>query len=138
MTNHRTDLRAFAYDAINRAGYFSEFTGVKAWAQSVDSESLPMFGVSTPRENSNAVDTESHQRQVDLHVVLKRMGCEEIEDVLDADADALEALLLPRLRQTYLHAELTQTEVTLSGEGRMLVGMIAVTFACMLQTDMPV
>lgn len=138
MTNHRTELRAFAHDAITRAAYFREFTGIKAWAQSVDSESLPMFGVSTPRENSSAVDSDSHQRQVELHVVLKRMGCEDIEDVLDADADALEALLLPRLRQSYLHAELAQTEVTLSGEGRMLVGMIAVTFSCMLHTDMPV
>ena len=138
MTQHRIQLRQIAFDAISAGLRFRRFTGLKGWSQSVDSETLPVFGVSTPRETSNAISTTSHARSVDLMVGVKRMADEAIEEALDLDAEAIEALVLPTLRAVCIHAEIAQTEIRLAGEGRARVGMIEVTFRCMIYTDIPV
>ena len=130
-------MRITARALLAAAYRFRNFTGIPAWSQSVDSESLPVFCVTISRETAQAIDFSSHERRLELHVIVKRMGGDDIEDALDLDAEAVEVTLLPYLRTTYLHAELAQTEIEIAGEGRQREGSVQVTFAVMLHTDMP-
>lgn len=137
MTHHRTELRAAARALLAGVHRFRNFTAIPAWSQSVDSESLPVFCVMISRETAQAIDYSSHERRLELHVIVKRMGGDDIEDAIDLDAEAVEITLLPYLRATYLHAELAQTEIEIAGEGRQRVGSVQITFGVMLHTNMP-
>ncbi len=138
MTQHRIAMRATVMAALSGVLRFKRFTPIKGWSQSVDADTLPVYGVATPRENSSAASYDAHERRVELKLRFTRMGDDSVEDVLDTDTEVAEATLLPLLRATYLHAEIVQTELQLSGEGKQRVGTIELTFAVLLQTDMPV
>jgi hypothetical protein len=140
VTSHRTALREAVRTAITNDAYFEYFTFFQAWAQSRDTDALPAFGLAIRRESSGLVDYKSHQRVMELRVYVKRTGGDDIEDVLDADSAAIESVVLPLLRadHTYLHVEVSQTEIDINGNGESRVGMIEVMFNVMRHTDMPV
>ena len=137
MTQHRIVMRATVMAALNGVLRFKRFTAIKGWSQSVDADTLPVYGVATMRENSSAAGYDCHERRVELKLRFTRMGDDTVEDALDTDAEAAEALLLPLLRATYLHAEIVQTELQLAGEGKQRVGTIELTFSILLHTENP-
>jgi hypothetical protein len=137
VKQHRIAMRASVMTALNGVLRFKSFTAIKGWSQSVDADTLPVYGVATMRENSSAAGYDTHERRVELKVRFTRMGDDTVEDVLDTDAEVVEGLLLPLLRAAYLHAEISQTELQLAGEGKQRVGKIELTFLVLLQTDMP-
>lgn len=137
MTQHRIVIRAAAVAALYGVLRFKRFTHIKALSQSVDADTLPVYGFSTPREISSATDQSAHERRVELKARFTRLGDDSIEDDLDLDAEAAEAALLPVLRSAYLDAEIMQTELQLSGEGKQRVGTVELTFSILLHTENP-
>lgn len=137
MGLHRTAIRQATRDALASASRFRGFTEILGWSQSVDADTLPVYGFSTPREVSGATDYDAHQRRVELKCKFVRMAEDDIEDQIDLDADAAETAILPVMRAAYLNAEVVQTESLVSGEGKMRVGTVEITFSILLHTDMP-
>ena len=138
MSEHRKAIRAMIRSALEVTPEFLTFTAVSGWAQSVDADTLPVYGVLTPREVSSATDREAHERRVEVKLRITQMGDDLVEDDLDTSASAAERVLLPLLRAAYLNAEVMGTEMQLSGEGKARVGTIEITFAVLLHTDFPV
>lgn len=133
----RKEIRQAARDALTVAPYFAGFTAISAWAQSVDVAALPALAVATPREGRNRDNQTVNQRDLTLALVIKRVGGTIIEDVLDDDADAAEAVIVPALRNDYRECELAISETRVDGDGAQRVGTLTMSFTVTYWVDDP-
>lgn len=128
-------VRAEAKAALVASAYLAGFTEISAWAQSVDVAALPAWAVATPREMRDRVAQTRDQRELTLAIVIKRVGAEDIEDQMDADADAIEAALMPALINDNRDCDLTQTETRVDGDGAQRVGTLTMAFTITYWVD---
>lgn len=133
----RRAIRAAARAALAASAGLAGFTEISAWVQSVSVETLPAIGVAAPQERRDRTAQDIDQRDLTLVVVVKRAGAEDIEDVLDDDADAIEAALVPALRSPTRQVELSQTDIRVDGDGAQRVGTLTLSFIASYWVDDP-
>lgn len=126
MPQTKKELRDNARAAIAQAAPFEEFTDLKGFPKSIDSQSLPCFGVGTPRERREVDGLDSQDAKTDLVVVIKCDGGEDLEDVLDEHAEQLEALLIPALGGPR-EIEVTEISTSVDAAGDRRVGTMVMT-----------
>lgn len=127
--HYRAVYRSAVRAALLASPEFGAFNARSAWAQKIDPEELPVFGVATPRESKDLEGHGTSARSTQLIVVLKRLGGDDLEDVLDIDSEAVERIVLAALlTDPERMVTLTDTEVTIDGSGAQRVGTLQMTF----------
>ncbi|WP_376872378.1 hypothetical protein [Albirhodobacter sp. R86504] len=127
--HYRATFRETVRVAMMMSAEFSAFNQRSAWAQTIDASELPVFGVATPRETKVLDAQDVSTRSTQLIVVLKRLGGDDLEDVLDFDSEAVERIVLTALlADPQRMASLSDTEVTIDGSGAQRVGTLQMTF----------
>jgi len=96
---------------------------------------LPRGGVATPRTRNDLIDVGSVNRAIDLIVVLKREGGDDIEDILDADSTLIERAVLPVLEGYSTDFGLVETQIAPDGRGSTTVGELSMLFRVVTITD---
>lgn len=137
MSHRRAKIRAALRLALRVDPYFAGVEVMSAWSTNVDAETLPVLGVATPRESKDQDAQNSAERATTAIVVLKRLGGEDIEDVLDIDSDHVEVLVLGVIRTMGLDAMLDQTDIGIDGAAERRVGTLTMTFRAFAQTPEP-
>lgn len=133
----RTAIRAAAKAALQAAPRFAGFSNISAWAQSVSAKDLPAWAVATPREAKDRQGQAVAQQDLTLIVVIKRVGEDDIEDVLDADSTAVEDAITAALRDESQDCDLAQTEMKVDGDGAQRVGTLTMLFNVTYWVDDP-
>ncbi|MFN7051352.1 MAG: hypothetical protein ACK4NH_04470 [Gemmobacter sp.] len=124
----RPAFRAMARAALAADVRMSALTMISAWAGNISASELPVIGVVTPQERSQAQTLEDFEKSTLLQIVVKRLGAEDLEDVLDADADAIEACIVTAFLQAGFRCLPEDTTFTLNGEGEQKIGTVLVSF----------
>lgn len=124
----RPAFRAMARAALAADARMSAITMLSAWAGNISASELPVIGVVTPQERSQAQTLEDFEKSTLLQIVVKRLGAEDLEDVLDADADAIEACIVAAFLQAGFRCLPEDTTFTLNGEGEQKIGTVLVSF----------
>ena len=137
MSHRRAGIRAVVRSALAAAPRFASFKEVTLWQAKVDAETLPIYGVATPSETKDHDAQNSAERVITVIVAIKRRGLDELEDLLDDNSDAVEALALSALRGAGIEAQLDRTDVTIEGAADKRVGTLTQTFRAFVQTDEP-
>lgn len=135
MSNHRSDLRTAARAALAAAPYFRDFYQLKAWSSAVDTDALPILFVAIVRELSASATYDDDRKTVDMIITSTRAYSDAIEDVMDADAAAIEAAVLPALSPLCIHVSLAQLDFSVNAEGASRIGTTTARITCMLFTD---
>lgn len=128
MSLSRSALRAAVRTAVSEAAALSDFTIVPGWGRQLSPDALPGLCVFTPREMKQRNGTHSYQRQTDLIVLVKRAGGDDLEDLLDLDAEAVEVAVLPVLLNLGSDAEAMSIDTEIPGNAEERVGTISITF----------
>lgn len=128
MSHYRSDIRALARGALISHPRFTAFTCPKVWPGAVDAESLPVIGVLTPQDSSRMETFTSTERKTLLQVAVRRKGGEDIEDILDADSDMIEAIVLAALRVQNRFCFLRETSLVSNTDGAQNIGTLVMTF----------
>lgn len=134
---HRRALRDAVRSALALDTRFAGFTDMRSWAQGVDEDALPVYGVATPDEKSERVTFDMTGRRVDLEIAVKRRGGDELDDDLDADAAAIEAVVeaaLTALPGVAINWHLLGTRMGLSGSAGSRAGAVMLTFSVLVHT----
>ncbi|WP_444668408.1 hypothetical protein [Cereibacter changlensis] len=126
--NPRAAFRALACAAIAADPRLQGLTQISAWAGNIDAEALPVFGVVTPQERVTPETLDSFERSTLLQVVLKRLGGDELEDRLDADADAIEPCVCLALLGAGYPCVPEDLTVTVNGDGAQRIGTLVMGF----------
>lgn len=131
---HRKAIRDAVLAALAADARFGGFTVLPAWAAGVDDVALPAYGVATPDEQASRAAPDLIARRVDLHVAVKRKGGDDIEDEMDADAAAVEAVMEAALQGVAINWHLARTQLQISGEAGTRVGTAALMFSVLVHT----
>jgi len=130
----RKAFRDFAKTGMRTDPYFSAFTELPSWAQDIDAGTLPVWSVMTPREQIDSQNKDELRRTFDLTVTMARAGGDDVDDILDADALAAEAAVMPTLKSAGLYAEMAGVATRMAGEGARRLGEIELTITCIVET----
>ena len=123
----RKSIRSAAASALQG---LTGFTSFSAWQQTVDASSLPGWAVATPNSRHNRQDNIGTAEQTPmLMVVVKRTGKpEDIEDLLDDDADAIEPLIIAAIKTYEIDCELVETAQRVDRSGAEPIGTLTLQF----------
>lgn len=129
MSHPRGTIRAAVRAALAGSARFAGFTDLRAFSRDVDPTHYPFFVVMTPRELTEMAAPGAVTRATDVLVGVRRLGGDELEDLLDEDSAEIEALVLPVLAANggeLFGLETTETDVNADGSRR--IGGINMTF----------
>lgn len=137
MAGHRKDLRAAVVAAVANDVRLGTATFRRAWAHNVNDGDLPSWTVRTATENASWQDKDTFIRRVSLSVLLKRVGNEEIEDEIDDDADAFEAVVLAVFESFpgVVGYDPPTFSASVNGEGAKRIGLLELTFTVQIETE---
>ncbi|AZV00200.1 hypothetical protein pben1_p43 [Paracoccus phage vB_PbeS_Pben1] len=136
MPHYRSSYRASVLAALIANARFSGFTALKVWPGSVDADSLPVIGVLTPQDRCERDTQKTTVRRTLLQVAVRRLGGDDVEDVLDDDSEVIEAIVLATLRRLDQPCALEDTSVVSSTVAERNVGTLVMSFR--LQSWRPV
>lgn len=125
---YRSAYRRAAREALRIDARTMGLTQMSAWAGGIDQETLPVVGVVTPQEQSQPSTHGSNERRTLLQVVVKRLGSDDIEDVLDQDAAAVESIIVAAIQTQEIQCLLEDVSVVVNGEGESKVGTMIANF----------
>lgn len=128
MPHYRAGYRAAVRAAMAGSAQFDGFTVMSAWAQNIDADTLPVFGVATPHEGKQREAEDSSARDTTVKVAVKRTGGDDLEDVLDDDSAIVEQLVLAVLDTDDAPCLLTDTQIELDGGGARRIGTLIMNF----------
>ena len=132
----RKTLRDDMFAAIAAHPRFAGMTPRRAWAYASDRARLPAYGVSTPVTPSAQVAKDITERRPTVTITLRRAGGDDLEDVLDEDAEYLELIGLTALGgEGFLVAEMTETRLSIDAQGDQRVGTLSLTFQATIHTQ---
>ena len=139
LGGHRKALRAAVRAALAADDRISGLNHIKAWFRATDPTQLPAYTVFLPRDPSQVADDTDIERRTVIQVIIKRTAGDDIEDELDDDVAAVEAAVLPMLRQLsgQIAPDLDGSEFSFSGESKVLVGQAVVQFTAHLTQEIP-
>lgn len=125
---YRSAYRASARAALAALGRTAAMTQLTAWAGNIDADLLPVIGVVTPDERSQPSTHGGFERTTLLQVVVKRLGTDDLEDVLDADAMAIEPAIMQAVGSREVQCLLESLTITVNGDGEQKIGTLIATF----------
>lgn len=128
MSHWRSDYRTSVRAALAARPRFASFRIMKIWPGSIDDASLPVIGVLTPTEPVARDSQKSATRRTLLQVALRRIGGEDVEDILDADSDEIEAVVLAALRTPARRAQLEELTIVSNSLSEAYVGTLVMSF----------
>jgi hypothetical protein len=132
--HYRTSLRADVRGALADAVDLVSYEVLRGWAVGVSAEDLPVMCVITPN-TSHAMATGNEQDNfIDLIVLAKRSGDQDIEDQLDDDAALIEVAVIPVLAAASDMFGLVTTSVEVDGEGVHRIGTLQMSFRVLVRT----
>ncbi|MDP1620408.1 MAG: hypothetical protein Q8K33_24190 [Cypionkella sp.] len=126
--NHRSLFRTLARDALANDPRMILLTQLPAWAGNISAETLPVIGVVTPQERVSPDTFDMFERSTLLQVVVKRLGGDELEDELDADADAIEICVCAAIMVAGYRCFPEDLTLALNGDGAERIGTALVNF----------
>lgn len=133
---HRKALRDAMRAGLIAHPRFAMAEYVPAWTQGVSERTLPAMGVLTPKEVSETVAWDTTSRVIDLSVAVKRQGGATIEDEMDADAAAIEAVATAVLvTPLVITWHLAETTMHLDGSGGTRTGAVILRFSALIHTS---
>lgn len=133
----RTELRAATRGALEALAHFSG-ASFGAWGRNRDGSQLPSVGIFTPRWQIRANAVGYREDVVTLLVVVRRQEGDDLEDLLDADAEAVEGAVLSALAGMSDEIIPVSGENDVPGVGEKRVGTMVLTFEVTLLTDRPI
>lgn len=128
MSGTRSMIRSFARDALAADPRMSAFEQISAWAGNIEAARLPVLGVVTPGERIEGETLSHYQRATILQVVAKRLGRDDLEDQLDADADQIEFAVLAVFALHRIECTPVSVSFTLNGEGEQRIGTVVAEY----------
>lgn len=132
----RKTYRKAVRDAFDAAPEFAGYTFKRVWVRGVSSSELPAWTVMTPDEDVRSETMDQERRTSEVTVVLKRAGGDDLDDVLDDDAELIERVMAEALGALdILDAQPTRIRPEMTGEGGETIGQVAVSFTCTALTD---
>ena len=137
MSPDRTTARALARAALAADPRMSGFAMLPTWTGTVMAEQLPVIGVVTPQERVDPQTLDCFQCALRLQVVAKRLGGDDLEDLLDLDAAAIEASVTAAMLGQGLRCLPEEIVTTLNGEGEQKIGTVLVTFGLVYLRRLP-
>lgn len=138
MSTHRSVLREAVAQAIDVSEWGYDIERVRTFIQLIGEEDLPVFGATVLGETAEEYDKDQYSRTVQLQVAWKRLGGSELEDTIDDDAAAIEAIALPILMDLAFNVVPIETQFDLGsadGGQRHCTGILI--FACTVLTNIP-
>lgn len=126
--SRRSEFRAAARAALAADARMGALTQLSAWAGNIPADILPVIGVVTAQEDVEPETLEHFRRSTLLQVVVKRLGADDLEDELDADADAIEACICPAFLGRGWHCVPASLSIVLNGEGEQRIGTVNAGF----------
>jgi len=125
----RAQLRADLRAVIEGEARFSGFADHRALPRNVGADQCPLFYVATPRERVTPDSGDDMSRRPEIMVGLRRVGGDELEDVLDEDSAVLEPLILAVLRGVNDNDYgLDMVEVDVLADGSPRIGRLDMVF----------
>lgn len=126
--------------ALENAPALSAAQSHRTWVQNPDETHLPGYTVRVPSVPAARSDQTAHQRDIDLVVDFRRIGDEDLEDLLADDAAAIEPVVMAeletlRLADTVFDYDVAGYEFDYDGGGARRVGRVLVRFTCTVFTD---
>ncbi|MDS9467347.1 hypothetical protein RGQ15_07135 [Paracoccus sp. MBLB3053] len=128
MAHFRSEYRALVRAALRDHARFADFTILKVWPGSIDAATLPVLGVLTPQDRCEQETMTSTSRRTLLQVAARRAGHDEVEDVLDADSEIIEAVVNAAIRGAGISCFLDETSVVSNTMGERHVGTLVMSF----------
>lgn len=135
MSDVRKALRADAVAVMAAHSRFLSWSNFPAWAQSVSATDLPGWAIATPSEAGDQSNLSSQMRTVQLAIIVKRVGGDDLEDLMDDDAAAIIAALPPALRSSQRSCIFERDEMRIDGAGAERVGTLSVIFRSRYSAD---
>ncbi|MEM1079224.1 MAG: hypothetical protein AAGI09_11900 [Pseudomonadota bacterium] len=127
----RKTYRKAVRDAFDAAPEFAGYAFKRVWVRGVSSSDLPAWTVLTPDEDISSTAKHLERRTSEVTVILKRAGGEDLDDVLDDDAELIERVMAEALGALdILDAQATRIRPEMTGEGGETIGQVAVSFTC--------
>lgn len=126
MPHYRGEIRADVRAALQSSARFASFGHVRLWSKSLDFKALPVIAVGIPREGCERTGLEQTTRQTTIIVAIKRLGGDDLEDLLDEDSAEIERVIMAVLGSNKM--DLTDTSLAEDGAGEQRVGTLTMTF----------
>jgi hypothetical protein len=127
--HYRIGYRDAVKTAVAADAAFADYTIISAWAQNIDADTLPAFGVATPHEAKTIETHDDSTRVTQLMVVLKVAGGDDLEDKLDDLSHDVERIVIPAIQQPDVECILRDTRIELDGSGANRIGSLTMDFA---------
>jgi hypothetical protein len=138
VTHPRAEIRAALRAGFAVAPGLAGVAILTGWVFPKDSEDLPALTVVTPRERVDASTGSSVDRLVEIVVVLKARGGDEIEDRLDDLSEVIEAEVIAALAglepEPVLYG-LSTVDMQVEAEANKRVGTLEMRFEAMRFAD---
>lgn len=128
MSLTRPEVRHRARDAVLAHARFADFKVSSRWGRNRDETQLPAVDFFTPRFDQTVAGVSMRRDTIDLLALVRRVDGDDLEDLLDADADVLEAAVLGVLDSHFDEAMLVSGENDVPGVGERRVGTMMLTF----------
>lgn len=128
MSHWRSEYRAVVRAAMAADPRLGDVTQLSAWSENIDMKALPVLGVVTPSERISIPNRGQTERGTLLQVVLKRRGGQDLEDILDEDAEAIVACVIAALGSQHHQCIPEEVSMPINGDGQSRVGTIVVNF----------
>jgi len=128
--NQRSTFRTLSRAAIAAAPRLAGFTQISAWAGNIDPDTIvfPVIGVVTPQERVLPETLEDFERSTLLQIVVKRLGADDLEDMLDDDADAIEPAICGAIMAAGFRCLPEDLTIVLNGDGEQRLGTLMCNF----------
>jgi len=135
MSLTRPQMRSALRGALAISADFAGHTVLTSWGRNKDAASLPSIGIFTPRFQIQTAAVGARQETTDLLVLIGRQDGDTLEDLLDADATAMETLVLETLAPDFDEIEILSGENDVPGIGEKRLGTMMLTFRAVALTD---
>ncbi len=138
MTHPRKAYRDAVRTALSAHADLSGVAACRAWALPKNDEELPAFTVVTRDERVEMDTGDNASRNVELAVVLKCAGGDEIEDTLDGYSEAIEAVVIDVLDSWPTELpfyQVTRVLTQVEGGSKKRIGTLEIHFAITRYAD---
>lgn len=129
----RGTIRAAVRAAL--AGEVLAGTILKHGSVELSAEDLPATSITTPISSDQRGSVGEAIRVIDIAIMHKRCGGDDLEDDLDAVSVVIEESVLPSLGGLTADAQLERTEISTSLKSEKATGELRMTFRAVVFTD---
>lgn len=133
MRTVRSAARAAVRDALAADDRIGPYKHIKAWHKPISVTDLPAYAVMTAADTASQAAHDTLAREIDLIVDMRRAGSADVEEEIDLDVAAIEALIGPALLRlgTIIDAEPRGVDFAYSGEGSSIVVAATIRATCL-------